>query len=365
MRRTLSSSVSPPLPLRLRDLSNLDFIRSVAVLLVVMAHVTLYTGHFPSAIGWLGHAGVYIFFVHTSLVLMWSMERDPDTGRFYLRRIFRIFPLWLVVLAAYLLLRIPASPVLAPAFGVYHPSAGEVLANIFLLFDLRYGPNIVGASWSLPLEVQMYVVLPFLFFFIRTTKQIWPILVLDAMAMAFGAANLDAGYTLMLRSVPCFLPGVIAYRLFATTRPRLPGWIFPPFFLSYGLLMCRFASQRNGWILCLGLGLVLPLFRQIEWGWLNRTTHVIAKYSYGIYLTHILAIAVAVYVLRAHGMAVRVGSFFALFLGLPVLLYHTVEERMIRLGSRLAHGHAERKLASGRGSTSPSLASESDLSPAP
>ena len=329
--------------------------RSTAVLLVVVAHVTLYTQHFPAAIGWLGHAGVYIFFVHTSLVLMWSLERDPDTARFYLRRIFRIFPLWLVVLAAYLLLRIPAAPQLAPGFGVYHPSAGEVLANIFLLFDLRYGPNIVGASWSLPLEVQMYVVLPFLFFFVRSTKQIWPILVLDALAMAFGAANLDAGYTLMLRSVPYFLPGVVAYRLFATTRPRLPGWSFPLCFLGYALLTCRFGSQRNGWLLCLVLGLALPLFRQIKWAWLNQTTHIIAKYSYGIYLTHIIAITVAVHVLRGYGMTTRAGAFLALLVGLPVLLYHTVEEPMIRLGTRLARSHASKAHALGSNSTSPPL----------
>lgn len=338
--------------------------RSVAVLLVVVAHLTLYTGHFPSAIGWLGHAGVYMFFVHTALVLMWSMERDPDTGRFYLRRIFRIFPLWLVVLAAYLLFRIPASPPFAPGFGVYHPSAGEVLANIFLLFDLHYGPNIVGASWSLPLEMQMYLVLPFLFFFVRSTKQIWPILVLDALAMAFGAANLDAGNTMMLRSVPFFLPGVMAYRLFDTTRPRLPGWSFPVCFLGYALLMCRFASQRNGWMLCLGLGLALPLFRQIEWSWLNHTAHVIARYSYGIYLTHIIAIAVAVHVLRGHAMAIRVGAFFALFAGLPVLLYHTIEEPMIRLGSSLARGYVGKKRTDDS-TSQPLVLTESDLSPAP
>jgi len=251
------------------------------------------------------------------------------------RRIFRIFPLWLTVLAAYVVLGIPASPPFARGFGVYHASAAELLANVFLLFDLRYGANVVGASWSLPLEVQMYVVLPVLFFFVKATRQLWPLLVLDGMAMVLGAANLDAGHTMMLRAVPCFLPGVMAYRLFGTTRARLPGWSFPVFFAGYALLMCRFASQRNAWVLCLVPGLVLPFFRQIEWGWLNWTTHVIARYSYGIYLTHIVAITVAVHGLRERPMGLRVAVFVILLVGLPVV-YHVVEEPMIRIGSRLA-----------------------------
>jgi peptidoglycan/LPS O-acetylase OafA/YrhL len=100
--------------------------------------------------------------------------------------------------------------------------------------------------------------------------------------------------------------------------------------------MSRFASQRFGWMLCLVLGVSLPWFKQIEWAWLNRLTHVVAKYSYGIYLTHIIAIVTAVHVLAAQAMAVRVAVFFAILVGAPVVLYHAIEEPMIRLGSKLA-----------------------------
>ena len=58
----------------MKQWANLDFLRSVAVLLVVYAHTLLYCGRLD-LIGWAGLIGVCLFFVHTSLVLMWSLER--------------------------------------------------------------------------------------------------------------------------------------------------------------------------------------------------------------------------------------------------------------------------------------------------
>src|SRR5437667_4195908 len=92
--------------------ANLDVLRAIAVLLVLAQH--LCKRMYVDRIGWiptssLGHFGVLLFFVHTSLVLMYSMDRSGPTGpsllkNFYIRRIFRIYPLSiLTVLVAFLL----------------------------------------------------------------------------------------------------------------------------------------------------------------------------------------------------------------------------------------------------------------------
>lgn len=92
--------------------ANLDLLRAIAVLLVLVQH--LCKRMYVDRIGWiatssLGHFGVLLFFVHTSLVLMYSMDRSGLTGpsllkNFYIRRIFRIYPLSiLTVLVAFLL----------------------------------------------------------------------------------------------------------------------------------------------------------------------------------------------------------------------------------------------------------------------
>ena len=58
--------------------TNLDVLRSMAVLMVLFDHLTrLYElGRFDDV----GIFGVLVFFVHTSLVLMYSMQRSHLTG---------------------------------------------------------------------------------------------------------------------------------------------------------------------------------------------------------------------------------------------------------------------------------------------
>jgi hypothetical protein len=59
------------------DSGNLDLLRSFAVLCVLVFHLLLFFGHgrVPHGAGSLGHWGVLVFFVHTSIVLMASIER--------------------------------------------------------------------------------------------------------------------------------------------------------------------------------------------------------------------------------------------------------------------------------------------------
>jgi len=85
---------------------NLDFVRSIAVVSVVVEHTLLALGITqvgPFPIPYLGVLGVMVFFVLTSLVLMWSLERKPHTLDFYIRRWFRIFPLAIAVIVITLL----------------------------------------------------------------------------------------------------------------------------------------------------------------------------------------------------------------------------------------------------------------------
>jgi peptidoglycan/LPS O-acetylase OafA/YrhL len=209
----------------MRDAVNLDFLRSVAVLLVVHAHWTVYTGR-AGQDGWSGITGVCMFFVHTSLVLMWSLERDPRVGHFYVRRAFRLYPLWLVVLAIVLLFHLPQSP----EFHFRMPGLREILFNAALLCNLRFGPNLVGASWTLPIEVQMYLFLPFLFFFARATRALWPLLVIDLFVMFYDRTNFPSFYSALPMCIPYFLPGIMGFVLSKRGGLKvLPGWAFPIF----------------------------------------------------------------------------------------------------------------------------------------
>jgi peptidoglycan/LPS O-acetylase OafA/YrhL len=85
------------------------------------------------------------------------------------------------------------------------------------------------------------------------------------------------------------------------------------------------------------LGASSPFFAQISASWLTEPSRLIAKYSYGIYLTHFFCIWLAFdrlhYVLSR---AIRLPLFAALAVLLPIAFYHLLEEPMIRLGKRVA-----------------------------
>ncbi len=113
---------------------------------------------------WLGVMGVFLFFVHTALVLMWSLERKPHTLDFYLRRVFRIYPLAWLAIGFALITHAPTAGNVVDFFGHFHVTFADVVTHGLLLQDLRAGtPPIVNVMWTLPLEAQMYVVLPALF----------------------------------------------------------------------------------------------------------------------------------------------------------------------------------------------------------
>ena len=90
----------------MRDMGNLDFVRSAAVISVVVQHTLMalkITWVGPFEIEHLGVLGVLVFFVLTALVLMWSLKHNPHTLDFYIRRFFRIYPLaWVAILIAWI-----------------------------------------------------------------------------------------------------------------------------------------------------------------------------------------------------------------------------------------------------------------------
>src|ERR1039457_4755647 len=81
-----------------KDSANLDLLRAAAVMSVYFAHLHTNLSGQHSDLPWhFGQLGVLMFFVHTSLVLMMSMERMVANANFipgfYVRRWFRIYPL--------------------------------------------------------------------------------------------------------------------------------------------------------------------------------------------------------------------------------------------------------------------------------
>jgi peptidoglycan/LPS O-acetylase OafA/YrhL len=87
------------------------------------------------------------------------------------------------------------------------------------------------------------------------------------------------------------------------------------------------------WAFCLALGVLIPYFRELTWRPLTKTAAVIAKYSYGIYLSHSTVFAFA---LTFENPWLRWPLMAGLVVLVPVLLFHLVEDPMIQIGKRAA-----------------------------
>src|SRR5579864_138681 len=175
----IGTAVVRGLYLRSRLSANLDVLRAVAVLLVLAQHLMnrFHVGQkFGFVVPPIGSFGVLVFFVHTSLVLMYSMERSGLSGsrlaaNFYVRRIFRIYPLSMLAVLSAVALRLDSSvPGIQGLARTASPGMGRILSNLFLVQNLVKPGSIINVLWSLPFELQMYLFLPLLFLWIGRKK---------------------------------------------------------------------------------------------------------------------------------------------------------------------------------------------------
>lgn len=365
----LGSGISPRewflLPTKLS--ANLDFLRALAVLLVLAQHLLIRIG----AGRWMGFGvppigtfGVLLFFVHTCLVLMYSMERSglgggPLAGNFYIRRLFRIYPLSILAVLTAVALHLDSGVNGVPGLSHAQPvPIGRIVSNLLLVQNLAKPGSIINVLWSLPFEVQMYLFLPFLFMWVRfmTTRgkrgAVWSLCILWAasVVLAIARAHLASrgvavsivGRLSLLEYVPNFLPGIIAYTIAHVAR--IKSYLWPPFIL---LLVGAYAlrpSATMGWTLCLLLGFAIPFFGEIRTGWLRVISNRIATYSYGIYLSHQFCIWLVVDPLGSWPLWSRVLVLISMLVAVPIALYHGIEKPMINVGADLAEKWKTRNL---------------------
>lgn len=323
-----------------RDDANLDLLRTVAVLLVVTFHLLLALGA-PERIWPLGGWGVYMFFVHTSLVLMYSLRRQVGdaaiTGGqlrdFLARRAFRILPLSVLVVSVVCVLSLPVGHLRGGHFVPVPMNAAAVAANLLLVQNLTGHESVMATLWSLPYELQMYLVLPALYLLARRPRALRLLLPLWLLACVAGRW-LPLGTWQMPLYVPCFLAGVVAYRLSLHRRPRLPAAAFP--LLVLGLTAAYYARPSRGleWVYTLLLAAALPLFKPLQWPPLRRACQLVARYSYGIYLSHFLCLWLAFERVARATPAFRMSVFVTSAAAAPFALYHVIESPFINLGRR-------------------------------
>lgn len=291
----------------------LDFVRGIAIIAVMGFHFhAVHTGNYliqviEYPLKNFGREGVNLFFTLSGflvgglLLRQYAETGHVDARRFIVRRIFRIWPAYYVLIA-------------------FHVLAGRHPWNTFLVQNLTHLQNYLGTSitqtWSLAVEEHFYLVLPaLLLLFARWKLGAWTIVgvltgicavVLTARCFAVAGGDLDGAFAYTQYRIDSLLVGVILSAIY---------WMKPAVYHQLarrkGLLilsvviLCAWLvlatknlplDESIGYtIQALGFAalivLVLEYSGSLRESWIYRGVAWIGLYSYGIYLWHSLALA--------------------------------------------------------------------------
>ena len=148
-----------------KTIPSLFGLRAVSILMVVFFH----SQHFFRAEDRVyvtitnifnGDRGVNFFFVisgfliTTLLIREYTQNKEISLPKFYMRRVFRIFPAYYAILLFYLILQLS---------GLIFIHSGDWIASIFYLRQFWGRDILTGHFWSLSVEEFFYLISPFLF----------------------------------------------------------------------------------------------------------------------------------------------------------------------------------------------------------
>src|SRR5215831_7054734 len=145
-----------------KHLAALDGFRGLAILLVIAYHYLPFAGA-----GW---CGVDLFFVLSGFLITWKLVQSIDNknyfSNFYLRRVLRIVPLYLVMLVIVFVLIPTAFPgMVTNAYKELIGQQGSYWTFTQNWYDAKHGwPThiIIIHFWSLATEMQFHLFWPFM-----------------------------------------------------------------------------------------------------------------------------------------------------------------------------------------------------------
>jgi peptidoglycan/LPS O-acetylase OafA/YrhL len=315
---------------------NLDGLRAIAAFSVILFHCgwwfTYPDTRFYHGLKFLlvfggegGHLGVKFFFVLSGFLITYLMfSEQAKRGKlnvpyFYLRRILRIWPLYYLTLIAGFLIY----PWLMHLAGKdFYETASGFLYSVFAAnFDNIYNgypkSGILGVQWSVAVEEQFYLLWP-LMFFAFSRKNFFPFLLLVIIIFSelfyFNAETFEEK-TFHLFSCFRFLAfgGLLAWlcfrkpervrNFFGKINKALTFFIYVVcilllFFQRHLLISLPWYQYINHFLPLLFFGFVIVEQNYSSHSFFKigsfRILNWLGKISYGLYLTHMIAIYIAI-----------------------------------------------------------------------
>lgn len=356
----------------------IDALRGVAILMVILRHSVYYVAPDSEALQLLtegGGRGVQLFYVASALTLClsWEYRRGTETtqvGNYFVRRFFRIAPMFYLAIAFYLVLNGTLPREWAPN-GIqwwYVP-----LTALFLHGALpETVMAIVPGGWSMAVEVGFYLALPIVLARVRSLKSGLTLFGLSIVAYLVNRIVLEAAlagtypadqqylvsgyiYFSFFGQLPVFVLGVLAYFIIKERslhrRVIVLGSLSLPVFPVAMIMLSRHAAIEiisssivvGALFTLVALVLAyLPDRNFIARAVANPALVSLGKISYSMYLTHSAVLGIA----STSGIAALFGNgdlpsaaYFlcvvAVTTVVSVAFYWCIERPGIRLGNEV------------------------------
>jgi peptidoglycan/LPS O-acetylase OafA/YrhL len=165
----------------------LDVLRGLAALAVVFDHLSYYVLQHVREIvyQWFdpGNYGVFVFFIISGYIVPASLERKGSVRTFWVSRVFRLYPLYLLAVGL-------AVALYLMHFGSLRGEGGDpetsVLSQLLMMSNVLVGNNLPNVVWSLSYEMVFYLLLTALFIARVHKRSSWYALAFAAAAVALG-----------------------------------------------------------------------------------------------------------------------------------------------------------------------------------
>jgi peptidoglycan/LPS O-acetylase OafA/YrhL len=330
----------------------LDSCRAIAALSVLIQHslegggiLSLTSSGFGQTVLNLGEVGVLIFFMVSGYIIPASLEKAKSQSVFWVRRAFRVYPLYFAIM---LFTLVSYHFVL----GVEIPPAWRLLPHLAFVQSWIGFPDFVGGSWTLFIELVWYGLFSALYALGLNRRSdvvfylpLGCLVALEAVSLASGV-RLPFGKVCLLMT--CFL-GLIAFRHHQgdLSRERFIT-------LSALYLVVIFSGLYIGFGIYHGSGEVAPYLSCVVVSWLlgyaifyvlfASGLHIaslswVAACSYSIYLVH----SPVIQLLKGVGLSgfMQVAVVWMVTIAAAIVTYRWIEKPFMDWG----HGLTRRSAA--------------------
>ena len=145
----------------------LDVIRAIAVLMVIIFHYTArfdeLFGPFPHNITWFKHGGVHLFFIFSGYLIFTSLLSSRNEIEFLTKRVLRLYPsYWVCLILSYVAITYFGLPGRQTSFV-------DFILNFSMLQYLLGVESVDGVYWSLFYQLTFYFLMACAFRLIKGT----------------------------------------------------------------------------------------------------------------------------------------------------------------------------------------------------